>query len=188
MPRKASSKTPKKATTKKKATAAKKPRKKVVQEEGYPVPLQPLPETFVIAPSLTHSHTTHESSAHQTPTRKPRRHLVVVFCISVIMMIIVGAWIINLRRFINHNATAASESSQRQTDFANLKAELDSTLGEIRGQLDKLDEITEGETVEPTETQSNEEIQKIFAEKAQEAVTSTENPAVTPAETPVLPN
>lgn len=189
MPRKASSKAPKKTTTKKKAMAARKPRQKVVQEEGYPAPLQPLPETFIISPSLMHGHTIHESNTHQTPNQKPRRHLVVVFCISVIMVIIVGAWIMNLRRFINQNATAAPENSQRQTDFVNLKAELDSTLGEIRGQLDKFDEIKEAETIAPTATPGSEEkIKKIFEEKAQESTTTTVTSPVTPTQTPILPN
>lgn len=188
MPRAASAKTTKKTTSKKKATAVRKPRKKVVKEENQLAPLQPLPEVFTLTPSLTHGHSTYQNDTQSAPSRKSRRQLVMVFTISVIMVIIVGGWIMNLRRFINQNAVAAPEASQRQADFENLKAELDSTLGEIKTQLDNLDEIKEDETPETTPATGNEEVKKVFEEMAQEKVTPTATPSVTPTNTPVLPN
>lgn len=188
MPRSATPKTTKKTTAKKKSTGVRKPRKKVVSEDVFPVPLQPLPESFSLTPSLTHEHTTYQVDIPVSASQKPRRHLVVVFCISVIMVIIVGAWIMNLRRFINQSAEASPETIERQSDFANLKAELDSTLGEIKTQLDNLDEIRAEEAPEPTPTPENEEMKKIFEGKAHEKSITPTTSTVTPTNTPVLPN
>lgn len=185
-------KTVKKKTTHKKITVRKK-QKKIVTESVLPVaPLPPLPEIFTISPTISHGHSTYEFNSEFTPRRRPRRSLVMVFGVSVIMVLIVVGWIMNLKQFINANVVAAPENNERQADFANLKEELNTTLGEIKGQLNELNEFDETTPIEDSRATQTEDssasIKDVFKEMAEKeaasTITSTNPPAT---QSPVLP-
>lgn len=201
MPRsaKTSSEITKKPATKKRGKATSKKTTKIAKakksshKKAVPVDHQPLPvmpEVFTLTPSLAHGHTTYQLTSEFAPSRKPRRNLTIVLCVSIIMTLIVGAWILSLKKFINFDAQAAA-NSQSQTDFANLKEELDSTMEEVKSQLQNLDDL-KAATTTPTATATpahDEAMRDAFKNLAeQRMVTPTVSPATTSVEPSVLPN
>lgn len=201
MPRtaKTSSEVKKTVTKKRTATKSKKTvktvkrvsRKKAITPEPQVETI--IPEVFTLTPSLTHGHTTYQLTSEFTPSRKPRRNLTIVLCVSIVMTVIVGAWILSLKRFINFDAQAASPSSQTQTDFANLKEELDSTMQEVRSQLQNLDDLkatTPTSTVPPENEQTNNKaVRDAFKNLAEKSViTNTTTPATSTEEPAMLPH
>lgn len=172
MPAKKTKKTTatKKKTTRSRSTHSRK--KKVVEEQApFSTPV-PLPDVFTLTPSLTHGHSTYQRDSDFMPSRRPRRNLIVVLGVSLVMVIIVGAWIFSLKRFINANVVAAPENTDRSAEFSSLKDELSSTLDDIKVQLDELDTLREETTQETVTPDANQEMQETFKNIAGEKITA----------------
>lgn len=176
-------KTVKKRTVKKTTATRKKatPKKMAVLEQP-----KITPEIFTLTPSVTHGHTAYEVNHHVViPKRRPHRNLVITFGVSVIMVIIVGAWILSLKRLINIRVSEASQVSKPQADFKDLKEELDSSLSEMKGQLKKFDDTPAEVTPTVENSQVNEDVKQTFKAIAGQKITMPITPSAEPA---VLPN
>lgn len=180
-------KTKKTTATKKKATKSRsthsRKKKAAAEDTAFSTPVH-VPDVFTLTPSLTHGHSTYQRDPEFIPSRRPRRNLIMVLGVSLVMVIIVVGWIVSLKRFINANVAAAPENTDRSAEFSNLKDELSSTLDDIKGQLNELDTLREETAQETVTPDANQEMKETFKNIAGEKITAP-TPTTTPA---TLPN
>ncbi len=177
--------TPVKKTTRKRVVRKSTPRAKKVAPTNNTQPTFIAPEIFTLTPSITHGHTSYEINSHHViPKRRPHRKLVITFGVSVIMVIIMGAWIFSLKHSISVRLNQAKVVSDKPTDFENLKKELDSSLAEVKGQLNKLEDTTEIPTAVAS-PDVNEDVKNTFKAIAGQKITMPITPTAEPA---ILPN
>ncbi len=154
----------KKATTAAEEKPAKKPARRTVRKTVRRAPRRkttadelsraPLPVFESSAPSLAHGHSVHQyGSPHYHHVADRRQRLIVTVGISVIMVVIVTAWILNLNRIISSDMQIPVPAGANQVDFETLKQQLSTSLSEVRGNLGSLGELTNPTaTVTPSAT------------------------------------
>ncbi|MCX6793234.1 MAG: hypothetical protein NTY12_04370 [Candidatus Falkowbacteria bacterium] len=125
--------------------------------------------------SIAHGHSPFQLEELDKKTKKiddRSQRLIMYIGVSLIMVVIVVFWIINLKSSLGPDAfsiTSVNGTKKETTaDFENLKNDLSNSISEVKGQINSLEEIA----------------------KQKEAVpTSTANPAtVSGTASPILPN
>lgn len=127
---------PKRKRASRAASAARSPRKRTAHHELSRDPLPVLPD----GPSLTHGHSIHDYAAPHR-RRDRRQHLFVISSISLIMTVIIIAWIMNLNRIIEADMPVPVPAAANQVDFATLKQQLSTSLAEVKGNLSSLSDL-----------------------------------------------
>lgn len=130
-----------KKPVRRKAASARKPRapRTTTAEE---LSRDPLPEVAAV-PSLTHGHSIHHYGLAQPRPRDRRQHLMIIVSISVIMAVIMFAWIMNLNRIIESDMPVPVPAAANQVDFATLKEQLSTSLAEVKDNLSSLGDLAD---------------------------------------------
>ncbi len=113
--------------------------KKAVKRTA-PLINEPLPSFEAAIPSLAHGHAVHLPGQGMLKSQDRRRQqLILTVCVSVVMVVIMAAWIVNLKRLIEPDpAVASTPASAPEIDFEDLKKQLTASLSEVKGNLDDL--------------------------------------------------
>lgn len=146
-----------------------------------------VPEFTLVSPSLSHGHSVYQQNSKFQPTQRKKHSLIIGVGVSVIMTLIVIAWIINLKSVISSPRFDSNLENQTpaQADLSDLKKELTETLSEVKGHLNDLKSLEEdtvtGVVTPDTETEIRDAF-KSSLDKADntEIPTSTTSPSVLP--------
>jgi len=100
--------------------------------------------------SITHGHASYYHNPAHQPVKKlddRSQRLIMYIGISLIMVVIVFFWIMNLKSILGPEAfsvtASKSDNSQTKADFEALKNDLTNTLAEVKGEIKNLEDLSE---------------------------------------------
>lgn len=178
----------KKAVVKVKKTAKKKS-SKVLKQQNEEIRIEAaLPASPALAP-LTHGHSLYYPNIQFKPEHKSqhrkKQNLVIGLGVSVIMTVIVIAWILNLKKLIGPEVDAAAEQpTTNYSDLTELKNELTDTLSEVKGQLNELKNMSEEPATSTIAPETEEALRDAFKATVEKTVTETPTSSVSPTTLP----
>lgn len=177
---------PRKAAVKKQpvAKAKKTVRKRTVKPRSEKVLLEAVVPASPALTPLSHGHSLYypdiQFTSKPRPEYRKKQTLIIGLGVSVIMTVIVIAWILNLKRIIGPEVEAASQQPvSTHSDLSDLKKELSDTLSEVKGQLSELKNINEDLPTSTVSPQTEEELRNAFKSTAEKTVTHTNSPTTT---------
>lgn len=187
MPRKVAVK--KSAAVKEKKSVKKTAKKKTVKRQVKKIPVtMPVPESPALAP-LTHGHTLHYSDmqfkTNQESGYRKKQKLIIGLGVSIIMTVIVIAWILNLKKIIGPEVDAAAQAPTADySELTELKDELSKTLSDVKVQLNELNSINEAPATSTIAPETEDELRNAFKATVEKTITEpptrTTPPSVLP--------
>lgn len=161
--------------------------KKVVRKRS----LRPKIETIVppspFLASFAHGHTMYQADSVLRSHPDPRKKLTIILGVSVVMTVIVIAWILNLKHIVTPDVAASKKDSDITMEFADLKKELSTTIEDVKGKLNELDSVNQASPTATVTPDVNEIMRDTFKKSVQTeetSPTSTVTPTVTPSTLP----
>lgn len=161
--------------------------KKVVRKRT----LRPKIETVVppspFLASSAHGHTIYQANAVLHSHHDPRKKLTIILGVSVVMTVIVIAWILNLKRIVSPDVVASQKDSDISREFADLKKELSTTIEDVKGKLNDLDSVNQASPTSTVTPDVNEIMRDTFKKSVQTEKTSPTSiitPTITPSTLP----
>jgi len=99
--------------------------------------------------SIAHGHAPYHHNLVDKPVKKldeRSQRLIMYIGISLIMVVIVIFWIMNLKHIMGPDAfsitASSSVNSKTKSDFDNLKSDLTKTLSEVKGEIKNLEDLS----------------------------------------------